>query len=92
MHQALEAMDIKSSKNEEFVLENILNTEIIILTCISNLEFLVNSAGKIFLDETFKCCPKFIYQVTQWTFFPLVYISRVDQRKFKPTELCGIAY
>ena len=56
-------MDTSSSKNEEFVLENNPDTGIIICSCVINLEFLVNSAEGIFIDETFKSYPKCFYQL-----------------------------
>lgn len=63
VHIALNSMDTTTSKGEEFVIENNPDTGIVIFSCATNLEFLVNSAEEIFVDGTFKSCPKFFYQL-----------------------------
>ena len=63
MHNVLNEINITTSKNEKFILENDPNEGIIIISCESNLKFLGESAEEIFLDGTFKCCPKFFYQL-----------------------------
>ena len=79
VHAALESMATLTSKEEEFVQVNNIKTEIVILSCLSSLEFLVNLAEEIFIDGTFKCCPKYFYQLytihglRNGHFIPLVY-------------------
>ena len=63
VHAALDSMAILTSKDEEFVQVNSIETGIVILSCLSNLKFLVNSVEEIFIDGTFKCCPKYFYQL-----------------------------
>ncbi|XP_068238357.1 uncharacterized protein [Palaemon carinicauda] len=80
VHQALESMNTTTSKGEEFVLENNPDTGIVILSCTTNLEFLVTSAEEIFIDGTFKSCPKYFYQLysihglCNGHYIPLVYV------------------
>ena len=58
VHAALDSMATLTSKDEEFVQVNSIETGIVILSCLSTLKFLVNSVEEIFIDGTFKCCPK----------------------------------
>ena len=63
VHAALDSMATLTSKDEEFVQVNSIETPIVILSCLSNLKFLVNSVEEIFIDGTFKCCPNNFYQL-----------------------------
>lgn len=63
VHSALDSMNTNTNKDEDFLLENNSETGIIILACKSNLEFFCNEAEEIFVDGTFKSCPKFFYQM-----------------------------
>jgi hypothetical protein len=63
VHNAIELMDTRTSKDEEFVITNDVPSGLIIFSCSSNLEFLTNSAEEIFVDGTFRFCPKFVYQL-----------------------------
>ena len=48
-----------TSINEEFVKVNSIETGIVILSCLSNLKFLVYLVEEIFIDTTIVCltCP-----------------------------------
>ena len=93
VHNAIELMDTRTSKDEEFVITNDVPSGLIIFFCSSNLEFLTNSAEEIFVDGTFRFCPKFFYQLytihgfRNRHFVPLVFalLSRKSD-----TEKCGI--
>ena len=63
VHAALDSMATLTSKDEEFVQVNSIETGIVILSCLPSLKFLVNSVEEIFIDGTFKCCPKYFYQL-----------------------------
>jgi hypothetical protein len=63
VHNAIELMDTRKSKDEEFVITNDVPSGLIIFSCSSDLEFLTNSAEEIFVDGTFSFCPKFVYQL-----------------------------
>ena len=56
-------MDIKTNKDEPFVLHNDRKTEIIISSCTSNPRCLCNEVQEIFIDDTFKCCSKYFLQM-----------------------------
>ena len=93
VHNAIALMDTRTSKDEEFVIMNDVPSGLIIFSCSSNLEFLTNSAEEIFVDGTFRFCPKFFYQLYTIHgfrirhFVPLVFalLSRKSD-----TEKCGI--
>jgi hypothetical protein len=59
VHHALIQMDTKTSRDEEFLLVNNEKSGTIILSCDTNLQFLVNSVQEMFVGGTFTCCPKF---------------------------------
>ena len=63
VHEALQSMVTITSKDEQFVLENNTETAIVRLSCSSNHEFMAYSVDEIFVDETFKCCPRYFYQL-----------------------------
>ena len=95
VHNAIELMDTRTSKNEEFVITNDDPSGLIIFSCSSNLEFFTNSAEEIFVDGTFRFCPNvftnctpFIDFVTDTLFhWCLLYcLGNLTQC----TEICGI--
>ena len=94
VHAALESMATVTSKEEEFVQVNNIKTGIVTLSCLSNLEFLVNSVEEIFIDGTFKSCPKYFYQLytihglRNGHFIPLVYALLPGKSEI--TEICGL--
>jgi hypothetical protein len=63
VHDAIDKMDIKTNKDEPFVLHNDRETGIIIFSCTSNLRCLCNEVQEIFIDGTFKCCSKYFLQM-----------------------------
>ena len=69
VHNAIELMDTRTSKDEEFVITNDVPSGLIIFSCSSNLEFLTNSAEEIFVDGTFRFCPKFFTNYTPFMDF-----------------------
>lgn len=63
VHEVLKNIDTQTKKGENFILENNQDTGIIILTCETNLKFLADSTEEIFVDGTFKSCPKYFFQL-----------------------------
>jgi hypothetical protein len=63
VHDAIDKMDIKTNKEEPFVLHNDRETGIIIFSCTSNLRCLCNEVQEIFIDGSFKCCSKYFLQI-----------------------------
>ena len=57
VHNAIELMDTRTSKDEEFVITNDVPSGLIIFSCSSDLEFLTNAAEEIFVVGTFSFCP-----------------------------------
>lgn len=76
-HDSVGQLDIRTNKDENFLLVNDKEANIIIFSTTSNLELLCKSE-KIFVDGTFKSCPKFFYQIfTLIGFINNVYIPLV---------------
>lgn len=79
LHQTLNSMTTSTTKGEDFILENNPETGLVVLSCTTNLEFLTSNAEEIYIDGTFKCCPKFFYQLytihglCNGHYIPLVY-------------------
>uniref|UniRef100_A0A0P4VQ93 MULE transposase domain-containing protein n=1 Tax=Scylla olivacea TaxID=85551 RepID=A0A0P4VQ93_SCYOL len=79
VHRALNSMNTTTTKGEDFILENNPYSGMVIISCITNLAFLANNAEEIFVDGTFKSCPKFFYQLytihglCKGHYIPLVY-------------------
>ena len=63
VHEALNVISTETNKSENFTLVNDLDTGIVIFSCSVNLECLCNEMEDIFIDGTFKYCPKFFYQL-----------------------------
>jgi hypothetical protein len=61
-HENLQKMNTETNKFENFLQVNDAENGIIIFTCISNLQCLCE-ASEIFMDGTFRCCPKFFNQL-----------------------------
>lgn len=55
-------LELKTMKEENFVIDISDSEKIIIFSCFTNLHFLC-SVEKIFMDGTFSCCTKFFYQM-----------------------------
>ena len=53
VHLALNSMNTTTTKGEDFVLENNPYSGMVIISCIPNLAFLVNTAEEIFVDGIF---------------------------------------
>jgi len=62
VHSALDGMDIKTNRDELFLLCNDSTKGLVIFSSKKNLECLC-SATDIFIDGTFKCCAKFFLQL-----------------------------
>jgi hypothetical protein len=62
LHTTISSMTIETSKSENFLQINNLDNAIIIFTCCLNLECLC-SVDEIYIDGTFRCCPKFLTQL-----------------------------
>ena len=63
VHDALDVMELETNKKEKFCLLNSKEHGIIILSCNSNLLALCTKVSEIFVDGTFKCCPKYFEQL-----------------------------
>ena len=79
VHQALSSMDIQTNKGENFLQVNNTAEGLIVLTTYINLECLC-SVKELFMDGTFKCCPRFFQQLytihgfSNGNCVPLVYV------------------
>jgi hypothetical protein len=62
VHDALDAIEITTNKNEQFLLFNDRNSNIVMFSCRTNLTFL-SKLDTIYVDGTFRCCPKFFTQL-----------------------------
>jgi hypothetical protein len=78
-------MTVKTSKSEDMCLVNDVDLHIIIFSCTSNLRVLCTQVKDIFIDGTFKCCPKFFEQLytihgySNGHFIPLVFALLVSK-------------
>ena len=63
LHDALKEMIIETNKSENFILINYVESVIAIFSCTSNLECLAQNVQDVFVDGTFKCCPKYFFQM-----------------------------
>ena len=63
VHDALDVLDLNTNKDERFMARNSRETGIGIFTCVTNLKCLSSQIKEIFIDGTFKCCPKFFLQL-----------------------------
>ena len=72
VHDAIDK-DIKTNKDESFVLHNDRETGIIIFSCTSNLRCPCNEVQEIFIDGTFKCCSKYFLQNKCTIFMSLLF-------------------
>jgi hypothetical protein len=86
VHEALSTMTVKTSKYEDMCLVSDVDSHIIIFSCTSNLRVLCTLVKEIFIDGTFKCCPKFFEQLylstflasVSWLCFVFTDISHLD--------------
>jgi hypothetical protein len=62
VHDALDAIEITTNNNEQFLLFNDRNSNIVMFSCRTNLTFL-SKLDTIYVDRTFRCCPKFFTQL-----------------------------
>lgn len=78
VHEVLKNIEIKTNKDEYFLLVNNNETNILGFSTLSNLK-IVCSLDSIFVDGTFKSCPKFycqlftIHCMRKNSYIPLVY-------------------
>lgn len=78
LHEALDNYDVITNRGENFKFINDCETNIVIFTCSHNLEIL-RKMKIVFVDGTFKSCPKLFYQlftihgVKDNNYFPLVF-------------------
>ena len=85
VHEALSTMTVKTSRSEDMCLVNDVDSHIIILSCTSNLRVLCTQVKEIFIDGTFKCCPKFFEQLytihgySNGHYIPLVFALLVSK-------------
>ena len=79
VHESLPDFNTQTSKEESFVLYNDAETGIIIFSCNTNLQCLAD-VSDVFMDGTFKCCPKFFAQLytvhgyNNGNYVPLLYM------------------
>jgi hypothetical protein len=81
---ALNKIGIKTLTGENFLFYNDTASNIVILTCDTNFNILKNSRC-IYVDDTFKCCPKCFYQMFtihvlyNGYYLPLIYCFLPDK-------------
>lgn len=63
VHDCLDNYPLITNKNENFLLINDSTRNIIMLSCRTNLEFLVDNVKHIYVDGTFDYCCKFFTQL-----------------------------
>ena len=79
VHTVLENYPVVTNKSETFLQVNDAENGLAILTCTKNLKCLC-AVDEIFMDGTFKCCPKFftqlhtIHDFTNGNYIPLVFM------------------
>ncbi|CAC5420933.1 unnamed protein product [Mytilus coruscus] len=79
VHTATSFMLIETNKSEKFLLTNDREKGVLIFSTHLNLECLCNDMSAIFIDGTFKCCPKYFYQLytlhgcKNGNYVPLIY-------------------
>ncbi|KAK7603327.1 hypothetical protein V9T40_003326 [Parthenolecanium corni] len=77
VQEAVCGMNLRTIRGEEFVVMNDTDSGIIVYTCLTNLRALV-AATALYIDGTFKYCPKFYYQfLTIHGFFSGHYVPLV---------------
>jgi hypothetical protein len=63
VHTAVREMTIETNKSEHFLLINDQDNGILIYSSHTNLKYMCNDMSELFIDGTFKCCPKYFYQM-----------------------------
>lgn len=95
VHDALDSLEYKTNKGENFLLINNRRQNMILFSCHTNLEFLC-SQKKIYVDGTFEYCAKFftqlftIHTIKNGHYIPLVFIllpNKQAQTYFEAFEL-----
>ena len=61
--EALRGLSAKSSKGENLLMVSDSDYGIVIFTTMANWNFLCSDISDIFMDGTFKCCPKYFEQL-----------------------------
>jgi len=78
VHEVLNSLEIKTYDDEQFLMVNDSNQNIVMFSCEKNLNTL-NTVNTIYVDGTFKYCPKFFLQLfticglSNGHYIPLVY-------------------
>ena len=93
VHTAVSEMTIETNKSEQFLLINDQDNGILIYSSHTNLECMCNDMSELFIDGTFKFCPKYFYQMytlhgkttTIFLFSMLFYQPKMRNA----TALCG---
>lgn len=62
MRSYLDTLALETNRNEEFFMSSVSDEDIVIFSCGENLKF-PSRAKEIFVDGTFRSCPKFFYQM-----------------------------
>ena len=63
VHTAVREMTIETNKSEHFLLINDQDNGILIYSSRTNLECMCNDMSELFIDGTFKWCPKYFSQM-----------------------------
>ena len=63
VHDVIDEVNTKTNKDESLLLINDCDAEIIIFSTYHNMECLCNSISELFIDGTFKRCPRYFYQL-----------------------------
>ncbi|KAF0756715.1 Uncharacterized protein FWK35_00015087 [Aphis craccivora] len=95
IHKTLKNMEFKTIKDEDFLLVNNNKTNILGFSTVRNVQALC-SLNTIFIDGTYKSCPKLFYQlftihgVLNNNYIPLVYFllpSKKNDIQFNPVRM-----
>jgi hypothetical protein len=63
VHDAVDILDTKTNKSENFVISNDRNSGIMIFSTLTNLQCMCRVMDELFIDGTFKCCPRYFCQL-----------------------------
>jgi hypothetical protein len=63
VHDAVDILDTKTNKSENFVISNDRDSGIMIFSTLTNLQCMCRVMDELFIDGTFKCCPCYFCQL-----------------------------
>ena len=93
-HAAITKIDTMTSKQENVVIVNAQDSGIVIFSTAINVACLCNDVEDLFINGTFKCCPRYFYQLytirggKNGNYVPLVF-AILPAKKRSVTRRCG---